>query len=117
MKPREKKPEIVYRIIEKKDGAPCGSYSRACCNEYDFESVASARRANCHGMFEDKSEYKIAKYRVTYELLDGDCDNAEPVKPRTDGLPWDFDTYSEEEKRGCLDGIAITKRMFGKGEA
>jgi len=77
MKPAEKKPEEVYRIIDKSTGAPVGSYSRAYCDEYDFGSVESARDANCHGVFEDKAKFKIAKYKVTYELLDDDCDGAE----------------------------------------
>ncbi len=78
MKPREKKPEIVYRIIRRdadgwgKAGEAIGSYSRAYCDEYDFRSVEEARRANCHGEFEDIGKYAIAKYRVTYELLDAD---------------------------------------------
>jgi mRNA-degrading endonuclease RelE of RelBE toxin-antitoxin system len=70
MKPAEKKPETVFRIISKNNGEPCGSYSRAYCYEFDFTSVESARNANCHGVFEDKSKYKIAKYRVTYNILD-----------------------------------------------
>jgi len=79
MKPREKKPEIVYRIIQRgdegwgKSGEAIGSYSRAYCDEYDFRSVEEARRANCHGVFEDTDTYAIAKYRVTYELLESDC--------------------------------------------
>lgn len=74
MKPAEKKPTIVYRIIDRKTGKAVGSYSRACCDEYDFESIEWARSANVHGMFEDKGKYAIAKYRVVYELLDGDAD-------------------------------------------
>ena len=74
MKPAEKKPEIVYRIIERRTGEPVGSYSRAYCDEYDFRSVEEARRANVHGIFEDKAQYAIAKYRVTYELLEPDAD-------------------------------------------
>ena len=74
MKPREKKPEIVYRIIDRKTGKATGSYSRACCDEYDFRSAEHARTANCHGKFEDESEYKIAKYRVTYELIEDDVE-------------------------------------------
>ena len=77
MKPTEKKPEIVYRIISRHSGSARGSYSRACSDEYDFTSVSSARSANCHGVFEDKSMYKIAKYKVTYELIDQDVDGAE----------------------------------------
>ena len=70
MKPAEKKPEIVYRIIDKQTGESVGSYSRAYCDEYDFNSVAEAREANCHGRFEDREKYKIAKYKVTYELVE-----------------------------------------------
>jgi len=73
MKPKEKKPEIIYRIINN-DGNFIGSYSRAYCDEYDFNSAEEARDSNCHGMFKDKEKYKIAKYKVTYELLDESCD-------------------------------------------
>jgi hypothetical protein len=74
VKPSEKKPETVYRIIDRATGEAVGSYSRAYCDEFDFRSIESARTANCHGMFENKAKYAIAKYRVTYELLDGDTD-------------------------------------------
>jgi len=70
MKPREKKPEIVYRIINRETGEATGSYSRAYCDEFDFYSAREARDANCHGIFQDRERYKIAKYRVVYELLD-----------------------------------------------
>jgi hypothetical protein len=43
--------------------------------EYDFHSASEARTANCHGVFEDKSKYAIAKYRVTYELIESDVDD------------------------------------------
>ncbi len=72
MKPAEKKPEIVYRIIDRATGSPVGSYSRACCDEYDFASVSKARNANCHGIFLDEEKYAINKYRVTYELIEED---------------------------------------------
>ena len=73
MKPKEKKPETVFRIISNSTGESVGSYSRAYCDEYDFNSVSDARTANCHGMFEDKEKYSISKYRVTYELIETDC--------------------------------------------
>lgn len=114
MKTLEKKPETVYRIIDKTTGEPCGSYSRACCDEFDFSSVESARESNCHGMFKDPSKYKIAKYKVTYELLDGDCDNAEPIKPRPDGMPWDFDTWSNAQQIGYLLGYNAGAGCFDK---
>jgi hypothetical protein len=69
MKPREKKPEIVYRIINQESGEAVGSYSRAYCDEYDFESVEQARNANCHGIFKDTEKYGVSKYKVTYELI------------------------------------------------
>lgn len=75
MKPREIKPEIIYRIIDRATGKEQGSYSRACCDEYDFKSPQEAREANCHDIFKDKNRYSIAKYRVVYELIDDDCDN------------------------------------------
>ena len=74
MKPREKKPEIVYRIISRQTKEAIGSYSRAYCDEFDFRSVNEARTANVHGMFKDKKLYVIAKYKVTYELIDEECD-------------------------------------------
>ncbi len=72
MKPKEKKPETVFRIIDRSSGHAVGSYSRAYCDEYDFGSPEEARSANCHGAFEDRERYKIAKYRVTYELVKDD---------------------------------------------
>lgn len=74
MKPKEKKPETVFRIIDKDSGKAVGSYSRAYCDEFDFNSVSEARNANCHGMFKEKEKYKIAKYKVTYTLIEDDCD-------------------------------------------
>jgi hypothetical protein len=40
MKPLEKKPLIVYRIINKSNGAHVGSYSRSYYDEYDFVSAS-----------------------------------------------------------------------------
>lgn len=70
MKPAEKKPEIVFRIIDRETEQAVGSYSRAYCDKYDFNSASEARNANCHGIFQDEEKYKIAKYRVVYELID-----------------------------------------------
>jgi len=78
MKPREKKPEIVFRIIERDTGLAIGSYSRAYCDEFDFYTVEEARNANVHDAFQDREKYAIAKYRVTYELLDPDCSCDKP---------------------------------------
>ncbi len=74
MKPQENKPEIVFRIIERETGELVGSYSRAYCDEYDFSSAEQARSANCHDIYQDRKKYQIAKYRVTYELLEDDVE-------------------------------------------
>jgi hypothetical protein len=66
----------VYRIVERKSGAVCGVYSRACHDEFDFATPESARWANCHGIHQDKERFRIAKIRVTEELVDDDCDRA-----------------------------------------
>lgn len=75
MKPKEKKPTMIYRIIDRVDGSVQGVYSRAYCDAFEFDSVEEARHANCHGVFLDKAKYAIAKYKVIYELLDEDCDD------------------------------------------
>lgn len=75
MKPKEEKPEIVYRILDN-NGEAQGSYSRAYCDEYDFSSPSEARNANVHGKFLNKEKYRIAKYRVTYELLEDNVDES-----------------------------------------
>lgn len=74
MKPKEKKPQEVYRIINRETGKAEGSYSRAFCDEYDFNSAEEARGSNVHGVFKNKDRYKIARYKVTYELIEDDCD-------------------------------------------
>jgi len=73
MKPKEKKPEIVYRIFDRTSGSLEGAYSRAYCTEYDFSSVEEARSSNCYDIYQNPEKYRIARYKVTYELLDDDC--------------------------------------------
>jgi hypothetical protein len=80
MKSREIKPGTVFRIIDRGTGKAQGSYSRACCDEYDFESAQEARYANCHGIFQYKSKYKIAKYQVIYKLVEDDVDTDQKTK-------------------------------------
>jgi len=75
MKPKEKKPDTVYRIIQRDTGKAQGVYSRAYCDEYDFNSPSQARNSNCNDIHKDKDKYSIAKYRVIYELIDPDCDD------------------------------------------
>lgn len=72
MKPKEWRPVTIYRVIDRHTGEAQGAYSRAYCDEYDFESPEQARAANVHDIFQDRARFAIAKYRVTYELLDAD---------------------------------------------
>ena len=72
MKPQEKKPEIVFRVIDRETGFPVSS--RACWDQFDFDSVERARTASTYGTFTDRARYAGAKYRVIYELLDPDVD-------------------------------------------
>ena len=66
---KRKKPETVYRIISKSSGEAVGSYSRAYCDEFDFNSASEARNEHCYNM----EKCNIAKYKVTYELIEDDC--------------------------------------------
>lgn len=72
MKPKEKKPEIVYRVFDNHSKEEVGAYSRSYCTEYDFTSIEEARSSNVHGIYLDQHRYKIRKYKVTYELVEGD---------------------------------------------
>lgn len=74
MKPGEMKPQTVYRIVDNTTKEFVGSYDRSYSYEYDFSSVSGARNANVHDMFKDTVKYGINKYRVTYELIEEDCD-------------------------------------------
>ena len=71
----KKNNNIIYMIVDKENDRFAGSYTRGNYDRYEFDSVSDARGANCHGMFKDKEKYRIAKYRVTYELIDGDVQN------------------------------------------
>ena len=83
MKPKEQKPDEVYRIIDRNTGAVQSSYSRAYCDESDFRSVSEARNANVHGIYADKAKFAIAKYRVIYELIEEDSDPPTPEEVET----------------------------------
>lgn len=65
--------QTVYRIIDRGTGKAVGSYCRSYHDDFDFASAQEARSANCHGMFENKEKYRIAKYRVRYELIEEDA--------------------------------------------
>ena len=88
MKPKERKPDIVFQIIDRETDQPVGSYSREYCDEFDFESVEDARNANVHGIFKDKKKYKIAKYRVVYIPLDDDVDGQKTTDTMVKNSTW-----------------------------
>lgn len=66
---------IVYRIIDNENDMTIGSYERSYQDKIDFSSVEEARNANVNGLFKDKTKYRIAKYKVTYELIEDNCDD------------------------------------------
>ena len=67
------KSKLVYRIIDEK-GKHQAAYTRTYFDEYDFFTVNQARESNVHGVYKDKTKYKIAKYRVDYVLIEDDID-------------------------------------------
>ena len=75
----------VYRIIDRTTGEAQGVYQRGNYDEFDFESPAVARAANCHGIYEDRAKFKIARYRVTYELVEDDVDMPRALDPGATG--------------------------------
>lgn len=64
----------VFRLFERGTDNPTGAYSRAYHTEYEFASVDDARSSNVHGLFSDPLKYRVAQYRVTYELINADVD-------------------------------------------
>lgn len=66
--------KTVYKIHDRETGVIQGVYSRYCRDETEFSSVSRARSANCHDVYEDKEKFKISKYKVTYELIEDDCE-------------------------------------------
>ncbi|MEQ6355155.1 hypothetical protein ABNX05_11050 [Lysinibacillus sp. M3] len=101
-----KEPLEVYRILDKESNEPQGVYWRGNYNKYDFESVESARSSNVHGIYKDKGKYKIAKYKITYELIDDDCDNAK-VEEKKDVPSYDNLIESIREAINTLNNNII----------
>ena len=75
--PVDEQPKTVYCIVERLTGKIQAVYSRAYHDGFFFESPSQARSANVHGIYEDKKKYSIAKYEVTYKLLDISVDGTE----------------------------------------
>ncbi len=66
--------KYVYTIIDNTTGERAGAYSRAYHTEYEFSSPQDARTSNINDKFKDKRRYKLQKWKVTYELIEDDCD-------------------------------------------
>lgn len=70
-----KEEKEVYKIINNHSSkVESVRFPPTVTYETDFDSIKSARSANCHGEYKKKDEYRIAKYKVTYELINDDCD-------------------------------------------
>lgn len=111
----------LYRIAERKTDKEIGVYMPPTAREeYNFCSVESARKSNCNGIYEDKTKYKVHKYRLV--LIDNDCDatacnHTSRMKRITDRLP-DGTAYVKSEAEGGETGAFTTQRrvpeMIGK---
>lgn len=111
----------LYRIAERKTNKEIGVYMPPTAREeYNFSSVESARKSNCNGIYEDKTKYKIHKYRLV--LIDKDCDtatgdNTSRMKRITGRLP-DGTAYVRSEAEDEGTGAFTTQRrvpeMIGK---
>ena len=79
----------IYRIVNRKTDKEVGVYMPPTArDEYNFSSISVARRSNCDGIYEDKVDYKIRKYKLV--LVEDDCD------PPTE------DDYKKKEKEKIL---------------
>ena len=66
--------KIIYRILNNETDKYEGAYSRAAHTEYEFSSVRDARSSNVNNIFKNKRQYRIQKWKVTYELIKDDVD-------------------------------------------
>ena len=62
----------VFTLHNRRTGEQVGSYDRSYGDRFEWPDEASARNDNCNGLFEDREKYVVKRWRVTYELLDGD---------------------------------------------
>lgn len=79
----------IYRIVNRETNEEVGVYMPPTArDEYNFSSIYEARHSNCHGIYEDKVDYKIRKYKLV--LIDDDCDP-----------PTDYDYKEKELEKAC----------------
>ena len=61
--------KTVYKIFDKEKKGYTGSYSRACHDQYEFNSESEALNANCHGMYNDTDKYEIHEVEVVETVV------------------------------------------------
>lgn len=66
------KDKTVFIILDRNTDEVKGSYNRAYTTDYEFSSALYARSSHGRGIYEDTKKYRIAEYKVTYTLVDGD---------------------------------------------
>jgi len=88
---------FIYRIINNETGELEGAYNRSYYTQYEFSSPGEARSSNVHDIFRNKREYRIQKWKVTYELVEDDCD---PY--RQEKIPWWSDVQFAQMIRGAM---------------
>lgn len=96
--------KYIYRIFDKQEGKIEGSYSRACHDVYDFESVSQARNANCHDRYKDEDRFSIVKIEVTEKVIPTDG-----VSVNEDGSV-SYKKYIKEKPEGI--GVAMDRHML-----
>lgn len=96
----------IYRIVDRYTNEEVGVYMQPTArDEYNFSSVESARRSNCHGIYEDKAKYKIRKYKLV--LVDDDCDPATEEEIEAAKKEQERAEAHKELVRKCCDEIAL----------
>ena len=97
----------IYRIVDRDTDEEVSVYMRGARDEYNFGSVESARRSNCHGIYEDRTKYKIRKYKLV--LVDDDCDP--PTKKEIEEAKKEKERMAARKKliRKYCDWIALER--------
>lgn len=68
------KKKFIYRIVEIATGKVVPCYFQFRGDIYDFDSVNEARDSNCHGVFQDKTKYRIIQVEITETIIQDYCD-------------------------------------------
>lgn len=97
----------IFRIVDRETNEEVGVYMPPTArNEYNFKSIEAARGSNCHGIYKDKSKYKIRKYKLV--LVDDDCDPATEMEIAETEEKDRKEAFSEAK---CND---MSQKLYGK---